>query len=563
MGSTSSTNGLSGAGGLEKQETSTPPDLVSVPALEDDREFKAGKWEFMILGTMALLNIILAVDATILPPALPTLAKTLNGTAIETFWAGSSFLLANAVFVPFLGSVSDLFGRRAVLLFSLVMFTGGTLVACLATTFTALLSGRTIQGVGAAGIYALSYIVTTDVIPLRQRPKYQSIIVAAWAVGTIIGPLVGGVVAEHTRWQWIFYVNFPFCALGFLAVPIVFRRLKLQDKPTFTTAMGRVDWIGSVLFILGASTFLLGLTWGGVQYDWNSFQTWLPILLGGLAVLAALVYEAYLLPSATAPLIRMSVFNGLSARLVFLLGIFGGFELYAHLYYLPFYIISVKGLSATLTGVYIMATTLLTVPISVITGVLMTRLGSFRWAIWLGFACLVVSNGVLLLTNQYRSLVAHLFLILTISFGHGFVVLSLSIATQAIVSDIRDTAQAVSMFIFLRQFGICLGVSVGGTVFDNILLGAIERRAGLAHDVALTIARNSAAFSSHLNALPEGDQKTALLDAYVEGFHAIFYLLLALAAFSLLLSFFIKHHDMNKQLDSQHQFEGKPREHSA
>ncbi|KAM7184109.1 Major Facilitator Superfamily domain containing protein [Naviculisporaceae sp. PSN 640] len=555
----------------EKQHTPTPPKLVSVSAaLEDDAEFKAGKWEFMILGTMALLNIILAVDATILPPALPTLAKTLNGTAIETFWAGSSFLLANAVFVPFLGSVSDLFGRCAVLLFSLVMFTGGTLIACLATTFTALLSGRTIQGVGAAGIYALSYIVTTDIIPLRQRPKFQSIIVAAWAIGTVIGPLVGGVVAEHARWQWIFYVNFPFCALGFLAVPIVFGRLKLQHKPAFGTAIRRVDWIGSCLFILGASAFLLGLTWGGVQYDWNLYQTWLPMILGGLAVLAALLYEAYFLPrfSATAnilPLIRMAVFKGLSARLVFLLGMLGGFELYAHLYYLPFYMIAVKGLSATLTGVYIMATTLLTVPVSVVTGVLMTRLGAFRWAIRLGFACLVVSNGVLLLTNQYRSLVAHLFLILTISFGHGLVVLSLSIATQAVVSnrDIRDTAQAVSMFIFLRQFGICLGVAVGGTVFDNVLRHAIERRAGtpgldLPYGIARDIARNSAAFAAGpLNALPEGDQKTALLDAYVEGFHAIFYLLLSIAAFSLLLSFLIKHHDMNKQLSSQHQLEGK------
>ncbi|KXX82064.1 hypothetical protein MMYC01_200939 [Madurella mycetomatis] len=555
--STSSTNAPSGEGLTEKQEIG-PPDLVSVPGPENDGEFKAGKWEFMILGSMALLNIILAVDATILPPALPTLASSLNGTAIETFWAGSSFLLANAVFVPFLGAVSDLFGRQAVLLFSVTMFTAGTIVACLATSFTTLLCGRTIQGVGAAGIYALSYIVTTDVIPLRQRPKYQSIIVAAWALGTVIGPLTGGVVAEHTRWQWIFYVNFPFCALGFLAVPIAFRRLKLQNQPAFTTALRRVDWVGSFLFISGTSSFLLGLTWGGVQYSWDSHQTWLPILLGGLAILASLVYEAYL-PSV--PFIRLSVFGDVSARLVFLLGILGGFELYTHLYYLPFYIIAVKGLSTTLTGVYIMATTLLTVPVSVVTGVLMTRLGSFRWAIRLGFACLAVSNGVLLLANQYRSLVAHLFLILTISFGHGLIVLSLSIATQAI-AKVRDTAHAVSMFTFLRQFGICLGVAVGGAVFENVLLRALERR-GLTHDVALGIARNAASFTGPLNALPEGPQKTTFLDAYVEGFHAIFYLLLALAAFSLFLSLFIKHHDMNKQLASEHQLEGKPAAHGA
>jgi cyanate permease len=156
--------------------------------------------------------------------------------------------------------------------------------------------------------------------------------------------------------------------------------------------------------------------------------------------------------------------KNVSARLVFILGVFGGFDLYTHLYYLPFYIFSIKGLNTTLTGIYIMTTTLLTVPVSLVTGFLMTRLGSFRWALQLGFACLVVSNGVLLLANQHRSVVAHLFLILAVLFGHGLLVLSLSIATQAI-AETRNTAHAVSMFTFLRQFGICLGVAVGGTVF--------------------------------------------------------------------------------------------------
>ncbi|KXX72966.1 putative MFS-type transporter YusP [Madurella mycetomatis] len=324
---TSSADALSGKGLKEKCEIGPPGSVPVLPAApENEREFKAGKWEFMILGTMALLNITLVVDATILPPALPV------GRFLVSIPIIHAFLLANAVFVPFLGAVSDLFGRQAVLLFSVAMFTAGTIVACLAAGCTALLCGRAIQGVGAASIYALSYIVTTDIIPLRQRPKFQSVIVASWALGTIIGPLTGGVVAEHARWQWIFYVNFPFCALGFLAVPVAFRHLKLRDQPAFTTALRRVDWIGSALFMSGTSSFLLGLTWGGVQYAWNAYPTWLPILLGGLAMVASLVYEACLPPAA--PFIRMSVFENPSACLVFLLCVLAGFELYAHLYYL-------------------------------------------------------------------------------------------------------------------------------------------------------------------------------------------------------------------------------------
>lgn len=474
----------------------------------------------------------------------------LDGSAIETFWAGSAYLLANAVFVPFLGAVSDLVGRRMVLLFSVTMFTVGTIISTLATNFTILLSGRAIQGVGGGGIYTLSYIVVSDIIPLRQRPKYLALILAGWALGTVIGPVIGGAVAEHAQWQWIFYINYPFCALGLLAVPFAFRNLKQQNQPPFVTAVLQVDWFGSSLFIAGVASFLIGLTWGGVQYSWSSYQSWLPILLGGLATILSLVYEGYV-PSK--PFLRLSVWKNTSACLTFVLTLIGGFELYTHLYYLPFYMESVKGLSATLTGVYIMATTLLVVPISIISGRLMTRFGSFLWSVRLGFACLIVSNGVLLLINQHRSLVAHLFLILTISVGHGLLVLSLNIATQAIAST-RDVAYAVSMFTFVRQFGICLGVAIGGTVFENVLLHALERH-GFPHDVALDTARNAAAFSGPLNSMPDGLEKTAFLNAFVEGFHGILYLLLALAAVSLFLSLFVKHYDMNKQLDSEHRLE--------
>ncbi|KAI0454910.1 MFS general substrate transporter [Xylaria acuta] len=544
----SAKNDSSSVDQAEKPQTSPTEKLVQTP--EDESEFKAGKRELLILGTMAALNVILALDATVLPPALPKLAKELKGSAIETFWAGSSYLLANAVFVPFLGALSDLVGRRTVLLFSVVSFTVGTIISTLATNFTILLSGRTIQGVGGGGIYTLGYIVVSDIIPLRQRPKYLALIIAGWALGTVIGPVTGGAVAEHAQWQWIFYINYPFCALGLLAVPFAFRNLKLQNQPSLLTALLRVDWFGSFLFIAGISSFLIGLTWGGVQYSWSSYQTWVPILLGGLATISSLVYEAHV---PRLPFIRLSVWKNTSACLVFVLTLVGGFELYTHLYYLPFYMISVKGLSTTLTGVYIMATTLLVVPISLVSGRLMTRFGSFLWAVRLGFACLILSNGVLLLINQHRSLVAHLFLILSISVGHGLLVISLNIATQAIAS-IQDVAYAVSMFTFVRQFGICLGVAIGGTVFQNVLLRALERH-GFPQNVAMDTARNAVAFSGPLTSMPNGPEKTAFLDSFVEGFHGILYLLLALAAVSLFLSLFVKHHDMNKQLESEHQLE--------
>lgn len=142
--------------------------------------------------------------------------------------------------MPFLGAVSDLFGRQAVLLFSVTMFTVGTIISCLATDFVQLLCGRTIEGMGGGGIYTLSYIVVSDIIPLRQRPKYLSLIVAGWALGTVIGRPCSRARAVAVD----LLHQFPFCALGFL------------------TGLRRVDWLGSILFIAVISSFLIGLAWG-------------------------------------------------------------------------------------------------------------------------------------------------------------------------------------------------------------------------------------------------------------------------------------------------------------
>ncbi|KAK4207789.1 putative major facilitator superfamily transporter [Rhypophila decipiens] len=517
----------------------------------DGVTWTAGKQELIILSTMAALNVILALDATVLVPALPMLSRELNGTATETFWAGTSYLLANAVFIPFLGSVSDILGRQSVLLFSVLMFTAGTIVCCTASGFTQLLVGRTIQGVGGGGLFTLSFIITTDIIPLRQRPKYQSLIMASFAIGTIFGPLTGGLVAEHSNWQWLFYINFPFCAIGLMVIPIAFRRLELKDKLPLSQSLRRIDWIGGITFMAGITSFLIGITWGGVQYPWSSFQTWLPILLGGLSIAISLLYQGLVAPF---PLISLRIFNNFSGVLVFVLILFFGFQLYAHLYYLPFYLSSVKAMKPSITGVYIMALSVIMIPLGVITGIAITRRGTYLWAIWLGFGFLVLENGLLLYLDQNKNLVEHFFILMILAVGDGFLMVSLNIATQATTATC-DAVSAVNMFTFLRQLGICIGVGVGGTVFNNFLLHALERK-GFPDEVAHLIAENSEAFVASLNKMPDmGMEKADITAAYVEGFRGIWYLLLSVAAVSLALSFFIRHHSIDKGLESSHELQ--------
>lgn len=171
----------------------------------------------------------------------------------------------------------------------------------------ALLAGRSVQGIGGGGILSLNLVILTDVVPLRQRPAYLAITQGAWAIGTIIGPLIGGLFAQHTTWRWVFYVNFPLCGICLVLVPF---SVKLYaEGPSVKTRLMRLDWIGMTLFIPSVSSFLIGVTWGGSQFAWGSFHTLVPIVVGVVGLAATVVWEVY---GASRPFLRLSLLNSRS-----------------------------------------------------------------------------------------------------------------------------------------------------------------------------------------------------------------------------------------------------------
>jgi multidrug resistance protein len=182
--------------------------LENVHPSDPHAEWKPNRREWFLMGTIALVSIMVALDATILVPVLPTLATDLRGTTTDAFWAGTSYLLTSAVFQPLIAALSDIFGRKEMLLASLVLFTLGTvLCAPVAKDFAVLFAGRSIQGIGGGGVITLGQVIFADLVPLRQRPKYFSLVLAAWALGCVLGPLIGGLFVEHGGWRWCFYIN--------------------------------------------------------------------------------------------------------------------------------------------------------------------------------------------------------------------------------------------------------------------------------------------------------------------------------------------------------------------
>ena len=183
-----------------------------------------------------------------------------------------------------------------------------------------MLVGRSIQGVGGGGIITLNQVIFCDVVPLRYRPKYFAIVLGAWAVGTIIGPVVGGAFVEHATWRWCFYINFPFCGLGFI-LAIFFIRLSAVAKLSITEKLRQTDWIGSLLFLGSMTVFLIGLSWGGVQYTWKSVQTLAPLTLGLAGIVVFVAWQLWIRPRSLLP---MSIFYCPSAILAFYCALVNG-----------------------------------------------------------------------------------------------------------------------------------------------------------------------------------------------------------------------------------------------
>ena len=259
---------------------------------EAEQKWKPGKQVWLVMLTLAVSSLTVALDATILVTVLPALAKELHGSATEAFWAGTSYLLTSAVVQPFIASLSDIFGRRELLVTSITLFLLGSIVCAVARSFDTLLGGRVVQGIGGGGIITLAQLIYGDIVPLRQRPRYFALVLGTWALGTMFGPLIGGAFVDKATWRWCFYLNLPTCGI---ALPMSFFLVKLQtERVSLASKLRMVDWTGGILFIASLTAFLIGLTLAGVQYDWNTYHVLAPLIIGATGIVLTTIYESRL-----------------------------------------------------------------------------------------------------------------------------------------------------------------------------------------------------------------------------------------------------------------------------
>ncbi|KNG90598.1 hypothetical protein ANOM_001292 [Aspergillus nomiae NRRL 13137] len=512
-----------------------PHIVAAVGEDEDYLKWKPAREELLILACLAIVSLVVALDATILVPVLPTIASDLHGDTNESFWVGTAYLLSCAVFQPLFVALSTVFGRQSILFLSLVLFTAGTLICCLSHGMTQLLVGRTVQGVGGAGILCLTFVITTDIIPLRHARHTRPL--SRWHLCT---------------WRWVFYLNFPFMGVGLIMVPWVVN-LRRPRQDGLTQQLRSIDWVGALLFIASVSSFLIGITWGGGQFPWSSWRTLLPIFLG---VAGVIVTVFWLWKGARKPFLRLSLFRDVSSGMIYLCAVLQGLLMFCELYSLPLYLEGPKDMSPTMTGVALMTITGSLMPASVLAGIIITKFGHIRWAIWMGWVIITMSTGLLILLDNDTKTYAWVLIFLSVGLGHGCIIVSSSICVQAL-AEARDSAQAASMYTFLRSCGMCLGVAVGTSVVQNQLRHQLQIR-----HLPVEIAENAQIFIASLkNAKPSYSASFiyAVNSAYVHSLKTLFEVLVAVAGVGLIAALFLKPVNMNKRLDTQHGLQQRDR----
>jgi EmrB/QacA subfamily drug resistance transporter len=423
--------------------------------------FTIGRILAIYAGLMVAL-FLAALDQTIVSTALPRIVSDLGGLSQYT-WVFTAYLLASTVTVPLYGKLGDVYGRKPLLLFAIVVFLAGSALCGVAQSMTQLVIFRGIQGLGAGGLFPLAIAVVGVIVPPRARGRYQGLIGAVFASASIIGPAVGGFIVDHTTWRWIFYVNLPVGALALAVVSVTMPRRAPQTERS-------IDWGGAVLLAGSTSSLLLGLVWGGQQYAWTSAHVVLALCVAVAAFAAFLAYERRI-PETILPFSLLR--NRVVASCLVCMALVG-MAMFGTISFVPLFVQGVIGTSATSSGVVLTSLLLGAVTASFISGQWVSRSGKTRPNAIAG--PIVLTAGMVLLwrmgVNTTNGQAARNMVIAGVGLGLMMQVFVLTVQ-NAVPRESIGSATALTQFA--RSIGGTLGVTIMGVIVNQ---GLPERAGG-------------------------------------------------------------------------------------
>jgi EmrB/QacA subfamily drug resistance transporter len=415
-----------------------------------------GRTKAIILAGVLLGLFLAALDQTIVATALPAIVTEFQGIDLLS-WVSTGYLLASTTMVPIYGKLSDLYGRRAILLFGIVVFLVGSCLCGIAGSMLQLIIYRIIQGIGAAALTSTAFAIPADLFAPAERARYQGLFGAVFGLSSVIGPYLGGLLTDNINWRWVFYVNMP---IGIIALAFII--LKMPKLASGVRAP--IDWLGTLLLIVAVVPLLLGLTLDKNLYPWTS-----PLVLGLFAAAAiGTMLFLFVESRVPSPVLPLDLFRNRTFTLINIISVLNGAAFFAAILFLSIFMVNVVGVSATAAGTTLIPLTFGVVFSSVVSSFLVQRIGRYKPIILVGFVIMII--GFVLLSQMSADVttwgVTLRMIVVGLGMGPGLPLLNLALQ-NAVPFEKVGTATASRQFF--QQIGQTLGAAIFGVILSTTL----------------------------------------------------------------------------------------------